>query len=83
MSIAGYETRELVLVQLAALEREAAGHTWDERHRAEIRAQIKIFKNALKEIEAAGPPIEDRHRGRPTLIRNATSGQTYIGGWIN
>lgn len=80
--ISGFETRELIESQLAALEREARGHTRDERHRAEIAAQIEIFKTALRDIEATGDPVEEKRRGRATTVRNSTSGQTYQS-WVN
>ena len=75
--IAGFETRELVQAQLVALEREAAGHTWDERHREEIQRQIEVFKKALKELEATGDPVEEKRRGWATTVRNSTTGQTF------
>lgn len=73
----GFETKELVVAQLVALEREAKGHTYNERHREEIKAQIKIFTKALKEIEAAPAAVEEKRRGEVTTVANSTTGQTY------
>jgi hypothetical protein len=77
----GYETRELVLAQIAALEREAT-NTRNKRHAELIREQLKVFKRALKELEAEGESVEERRTGRPTLIANATTGRTYTE-WMN
>jgi hypothetical protein len=82
MTIPGYENRELVLAQLAALEREAT-NPYSESHLEAIKAQVKVFKKALKEIEAEGDPVDEgRRRGRSTLIRNSTTGRTYQE-WMN
>lgn len=82
MTIQGFENRELLLDHIAALEREAAGHTWNERHREEIKKQIKTYKLALKENDAEGDPVVEKRRGTASSVRNATTGQTYQT-WVN
>jgi hypothetical protein len=80
--IPGYETRELILAQIEALEREAKGHIRGERHLKEIRNQIKVFTKELKRLEAEGDPVVEKRRGRATTTRNSTTGQTYQQ-WVN
>jgi hypothetical protein len=85
----GFETKELVLAQLKALRREkaTAGYSradvaHNPQHRAAIEEQIKLFENELKRLEKAGDPVEGRRSGRSTLIKNATTGETFTE-WIN
>jgi hypothetical protein len=81
--IPGYETRELCLAQIGALERELRGHVRDARHRAQIAESLKTFRKALKEIEAEGDPVDKgRRTGQSTLVKNASTGLTYQQ-WIN
>jgi hypothetical protein len=57
--IAGWERPWQVRDQIAALERELRGHIRDERHRASIEAQVKIFKAELKRMEEEGVPEDE------------------------
>jgi hypothetical protein len=52
--IAGFEHRWQVEAQLGALERELRGHIRDERHRASIKAQIKVFAAELERMDREG-----------------------------
>jgi hypothetical protein len=52
--IAGFEHRWQVEAQLGALERELRGHIRDERHRASIEAQMKVFAAELERLDREG-----------------------------
>jgi hypothetical protein len=52
--IAGFEHRWQVEAQLSALERELRGHIRDERHRASIEAQMKVFAAELERLDREG-----------------------------
>jgi hypothetical protein len=54
VTISGFEHRWQVEAQLGALERELRGHIRDERHRASIEAQIKIFAAELERMGREG-----------------------------
>jgi hypothetical protein len=54
MTISGFEHRWQVEAQLGALDRELRGHIRDERHRASIKAQIKIFAAELERMDREG-----------------------------
>jgi hypothetical protein len=56
--IAGFEHRWQVEAQLGALDRELRGHIRDERHRASIKAQIKVFKDELARMDVEGDYVE-------------------------
>ena len=76
--IPGYERRDLVETQLGALERELRGHIRDERHRAAIQAQIKVFATELERMEREGDeePEPPPRSGRFAWI--APSGHEWV-----
>lgn len=73
----GFETKELVEAQLAALRRELK-NLWSKAHAEAVQGQIKVFSAELARLEAEGPPVDvSKNRGRSTLVKSATTGTTF------